>query len=300
VCGAAGDDARRLAEERLPAALLGSLGSRSPARGGGVRGFLHAGRHVGRGLFNALAELGAARMSPPREPREAAHRLSAALGAIARAHDLEVSVRGEIPRSPALIVANHVSYLDPIAILSSCPAIPVAKDDVARWPIVGAIASGHGVVFVERDAPDERVIALRRVHGLLAAGAAVLNFPEGTTTRGAQVMPFWRGTFGIAQRLGVPVVPVALRYSDPDLAWCGQATFLPHYWRTVRRARVEVAIRFGVPMQARTGEAPEAMAARARGVICHMLDTMRGIDAGPSAGVPTPWPDSVLPVADVA
>jgi 1-acyl-sn-glycerol-3-phosphate acyltransferase len=265
-----------------------------------VRGVLHAGRHLGRGLFNALAELGAARMSPPRDPRMAALRLAAALGAIARAHDLEASVRGEVPRGPALIVANHVSYLDPIAILPLCPAIPVAKDEVARWPIVGAIASGHGVVFVERDDPAERVVTLRRIHDLLAAGAPVLNFPEGTTTRGASVMPFWRGTFGIAQRLDVPVIPVALRYRDPDLAWCGQATFLPHYWHTLRRERVEVAISFGAPMHARTGEPPEAMAARARGVICHMLETMRRIDAGPGARVPSPWPDSVLPVAGVA
>jgi 1-acyl-sn-glycerol-3-phosphate acyltransferase len=265
-----------------------------------MREVLHAGRHLGRGLFNALAELGVARLSPPRDPCEAAHRLARAIGAIARAHDLEVRVRGEVPRGRALIVANHVSYLDPIAILSVCPAIPVAKGDVASWPIVGAVASQLGVLFVQRDDPAERVATLRRIHDRLALGAAVLNFPEGTTTRGAGVMPFWRGTFGIAQRLGVPVIPVALRYRDPELAWCGQATFLPHYWRTLRRARVEVAITFGAPMHARTGEPPEAMAARARGVIHHMLDTMKEIDAGPSARVPSPRPDSVLPVADVA
>jgi 1-acyl-sn-glycerol-3-phosphate acyltransferase len=261
---------------------------------------LHAGKHLGRGLFNALAELGAARMSPPHDPRVAAQRLAAALGAIGGAHDLEVRVRGEVPRGRVLIVANHVSYLDPIAILPLCPAIPVAKGDVARWPIVGAIASGHGVVFVSRGDPAERVTALRRIHDVLALGASVLNFPEGTTTRGTRVMPFWRGTFGIAQRLEVPVIPVALRYRDPELAWCDQATFLPHYWRTVRRERVEVALTFGAPMHARTGEPPEAMAARARGVICHMLETMKEIDAGPSARVPSPWPDPVLPVADVA
>lgn len=265
-----------------------------------MREVLHAGRHLGRGLFNALAELGVARLSPPRDPCEAAHRLARAIGAIARAHDLEVSVRGEVPRGRALIVANHVSYLDPIAILPVCPAIPVAKGDVASWPIVGAVASQLGVLFVQRDDPAERVATLRRIHDRLVLGAAVLNFPEGTTTRGVHVAPFWRGTFGIAQRLDVPVIPVALRYRDPELAWCGQATFLPHYWRTLRRARVEVAITFGAAMHARTGEPPEAMAARARGVIHHMLDTMKEIDAGPSARVPSPRPDSVLPVADVA
>jgi lyso-ornithine lipid O-acyltransferase len=265
-----------------------------------MRAMLNAGKHVGRGLFNALAELGAVRSLPPTEPRAAALRLSGAVATIARAHDLDAQVRGELPRGPALLVANHVSYLDPIAILPICPAIPVCKDAVAEWPIVGTIACELGVLFVRRGVPSERIATLRRVHDLLAAGASVLNFPEGTTTRGARVMPFWRGTFGIAQRLELPVVPIAVRYRDPELAWFGQATFLPHYWRTVRRARLEVELRFGDPMHARTGESPEAMAARARGVISHMLETMRWTDAGPSARLSAPRPDPVLPAAGVA
>ena len=263
-----------------------------------------AARHVGGGLFHALAELGQSRMSPVRSPREAAERLSGALAAIARAHDLEVSVRGELPRGPALIVANHVSYLDPIAILSRCPAIPIAKGDVAGWPIIGGAARGLGVVFVRREDPIERIRTLRRIHALLASGAAVLNFPEGTTTRGQHVAPFWRGTFGIAQRLGVPVIPVALRYREPELAWYGRATFLPHYWRTVRRPRLEVALRVGAARHPRTGEPPESMAARARGTISYMLETLtwtpRCIDARTSVRVSSSRPDPVLPARDVA
>jgi len=243
---------------------------------------LHAGRHLGRGLFNALAELGAVRMAPPREPRAAAHRLAGALGAIARAHDLDVRVCGDVPRGPALIVANHVSYLDPIAILPVCPAIPVAKGEVAAWPIVGPIAHGLEVVFVRRGDPWARVRTLRRIHDLLALGAPVLNFPEGTTTNGSRVARFWRGGFGIAQRLGVPIVPVAIRYSDPGLAWCDQATFLPHYLQTIRRERIEVSLTFGLPLHARRGETATALANRARTTIVHMLDTMRWIDDAPA------------------
>lgn len=256
---------------------------------------LRGARHVGLGLFNALAELGAVRLSPPRDMPAAAHRLAGCLGAIARAHDIHVTLRGEVPRSAALVVANHVSYLDPVAILPMCPAIPVAKGEVVSWPIVGPIGAALGCVFVARTSPQARVHALRRIHDLLAAGTPVLNFPEGTTTRGSAVAPFWRGSFGIAQRLGVPVVPVAIRYRDPSMAWCDGATFFPHYLRTVGQPRVEVALTLGEPMHARTGEAPEVMAARARGVISHMLDTMRWIDAGPGAQLPSPRPDAFLP-----
>jgi 1-acyl-sn-glycerol-3-phosphate acyltransferase len=286
-----------------PMGVTGAMGATSPEVRESTwrRELLHAGSHFGRGLFHALAALGVARTWPPCEPRVAAERLARALAAIARAHDLEVRVRGDIPQGRALIVSNHVSYLDPIALLPLCPALPIAKGEVADWPIIGGASRGLGVVFVQRNDPADRVRVLRRVHRLLAGGAAVLNFPEGTTTDGAEVAPFWRGTFGIAQRLDVPVIPVALRYRDPDLAWCGQATFLPHYWRTVRRPRVEVSIRFGAPMHPRTGEPAEAMAARARGTIAYMLQTLtwtpRWTDAGTSVRLSSTRPDPVLPAA---
>jgi 1-acyl-sn-glycerol-3-phosphate acyltransferase len=261
---------------------------------------LSTARHLAGGLFNALAELGAVRMAPPRDMRAAAHRLAGALGAVGRAHDLQVTIRGEVPRGTALIVSNHVSYLDPLAILSVCPALPVAKGEVESWPIVGPIGGALGTVFVRRDDPMARVRALRRIHDLLACGVPVLNFAEGTTTRGDSVAPFWRGGFGVAQRLGVPVVPVVLRYRDPGMAWCDGATFFPHYLRTVGQRRIDVAVVFGSPMHPRTGEAPEAMAARARGVISHVLELTRWTDAGLRAQLPSPRPDPVLPAPRVA
>ncbi|MBV8760953.1 MAG: 1-acyl-sn-glycerol-3-phosphate acyltransferase [Deltaproteobacteria bacterium] len=246
---------------------------------------IRATRHVGTGLFAALSGLGVARMAPPPDPRQAAHRLAAALGAVARAHELSVTVRGDIPRGSALIVANHVSYIDPLAILPVCPALPIAKGEVAAWPVVGAIADAFGVMFVRRESPAARVRTLRRVHALLSADVPVLNFPEGTTTPGDRVLPFWRGTFGIAQRLGVPVVPVAIAYADPALAWCNAATFLPHYLRTAARPRVEVTLTFLPAMPTRVGELPEDAAARARNAIQRVLQRPEG-----SRGTVLPWP----------
>jgi 1-acyl-sn-glycerol-3-phosphate acyltransferase len=256
--------------------------------------------HAGRGLFNVLAELGSARTARPRDTLEAAHRLAGAIGTVARSHQLVVTTRGEIPRGRALIVANHISYLDPIAILPHCPATPVAKAEVLGWPVVGSIASSLGVVFVARKDRMARVRALRRIHDLLDAGVPVLNFPEGTTTRGEHVKPFWRGSFGIAQRLGVPVVPVAIRYRDPEMAWCGGAAFLPHYLRVASRPRIEVTLSFCTPLPARTGELPENMAARARNVIARALDEMRNSDAGLRSELSPSRTNTVLPVARVA
>ena len=260
-------------------------------------GMFRATHRAGRGLFNALAELGAARSAPPRDTRDAAHRLAGALGAIARAHDIAVRVRGDVPRGTALVVANHVSYLDPLAILPVCPAIPVAKGEVAGWPIIGPIGAALGVAFVRRADPMARARTLRRVHALLAAGVPVLNFPEGTTSQGDRVRPFLRGSFGIAQRLGVPVVPVAIRYRDVALAWTDDAAFLPHYARTTAHPRIAIDLVFGAAMPPRAGELAEDMAARARNVIAR---TLRITDATARVRVPASRPDAVLPAPRVA
>lgn len=250
-------------------------------------------RHASAGLFHALAELGAVRMAPPRDPLAAAHRLAGTLGVLARAHDLRVELRGEVPRRAALIVANHVSYLDLLAILPSVPAIPLAKREVRDWPLVGPVAGAHGVVFVQRDSGPSRVRALRRVHDLLASGASVLCFPEGTTTRGDRVLPFWRGTFGIAQRCGVPVVPLAISYADRALAWCDGARLVPHYVYAAGCARLDATVELGAPITCRAGEPPEALAARARSAIIRMLE--RNHDARIRTDLPPARADAVLP-----
>jgi len=259
--------------------------------------WFRATRRSGRGLFNAMAELGAARTAPPRNARDAAHRLAGALGAIARAHEIVVTVEGDIPRGTALVVANHVGYLDPLAILPVCPALPVCKGDVRGWPVIGPIGAALGVVFVERTTVPGRARALRRMHALLAAGVPVLNFPEGTTTGGDHVLGFARGSFGIAQRLGVPVVPLAIRYRDPDLAWHGAAGFLPHYLKMTARPRIEIELAFGAAMPPRAGELPEDMAARARNTILRLL---RSSDARQRTRVPSPRPDPIFPARRVA
>lgn len=256
-------------------------------------------RHAGKGLFNALAELGAARSARPRTSLDAAHRLAGAVGTLARAHDMVVTTRGVIPRGHVLLVANHVSYLDPLAILPHCPALPLAKAEVAGWPIVGSIAASLGVIFVAREDRAARARTLRRIHDMLAAGVPVLNFPEGTTTCGDRVLPFWRGTFGIAQRLGVPVVPVTIHYADPTMAWFGGASFLPHYVRMASRSRIDVSVSFGAPMSIRAGESPEDLAARARNSIARTLDEMRS-HAGIRSQLSASRTNAVLPTTRVA
>jgi 1-acyl-sn-glycerol-3-phosphate acyltransferase len=110
------------------------------------------------------------------------------------------------------------------------------------------VAERLGVIFVDRRDPMSGARALRRGLAALDAGISVLAFPEGSTTAGEALLPFHLGAFGLAALAGLPVLPVAIRYSSPDLNWTGSSTFLPHYLRTASRRSVSVVLRFGEPI----------------------------------------------------
>lgn len=179
-------------------------------------------------------------------------------------HGVQVVVRGRPPAAPAVIVGNHLGYLDPPALASVAPAIPIAKRELSRWPVVGELVREHRVLLVDRDDPYSGARVLRSALAHLASGASVLAFPEGTTTRGDRVLPFKRGIFGVARRLGAPVAPVAVRYSPAELAWVGDTWFLPHYLGMTAHRAARVELTFGALLDPRSAASPAALAEAAR------------------------------------
>ena len=198
--------------------------------------------------------------------------LSGACAEALRIVGLEVAVEGTPPRGGALVVANHVSYLDPLAIAAVVPCVPVGKAEVARWPVLGAVGEATGVLFVAREDRDSRFGVVRAAEGVLGAGLPVLNFPEGTTTAGDRVLPLRPGLFGSAMRLGIPVAPVAVRYDPPDLAWFGDATFLPHLARLLARRSARVRVAFGAPLSPSGHPSAVALAEAARARLVDLLE----------------------------
>lgn len=185
-----------------------------------------------------------------------AARLQTACAALCDRHGIRVRVSGPVPRGPAILVANHLGYLDPLVLAGLVPCAPIAKREASGWPLIGRALGGLGVIFVERGRAESGARALRQARRVLAAGVSVLVFPEGTTTVGDRVLPFHRGAFGLARRLGVSVVPVAIAMPDAGCCWVGDDDFLPHYLRFAARASVTVDVRFGAPLtvaEARAG-----------------------------------------------
>ena len=133
----------------------------------------------------------------------------------------------ETSPSPLMLVANHVSWVDALIIQSIQPSIFVAKSEVKSWPIVGSIATGCGVVFVDRGSPSSARRMVDDVANALHNGYCVAGFPEGTSSEGNAVSLFHANLFEAAINHHIPVQPLAIRYTNPQTGdLCLKAAFI--------------------------------------------------------------------------
>jgi 1-acyl-sn-glycerol-3-phosphate acyltransferase len=163
-------------------------------------------------------------------------------------------VEGELPSGAALIVANHLSYLD-IAICSAAvPSAFVAKCEIAEWPGFGKLARLGGTIFVDRMSRISAWDVADRMALRLAGNVPVLLFPEGTSTDGNEVTRFHPTLFAPAVESGLKVTPAAIFYApheaavqERDLCWFGDELFLPHLLRVLAVSGFTAVVRFGPP-----------------------------------------------------
>lgn len=189
-------------------------------------------------------------------------------------HGVQVIEHGRACSTPAIYVANHVSYIEPIALLAKVPAVPIAKREVRAWPGIGDALAAMGTLFVDRTSAASGANVLRQAWRRLDDGVSVLVFPEGTTTDGRSVLPFRRGAFGLAQLANVPIVPVTVTYDRADVAWIGDDAFGPHYLRTASRQRTRVFLTYDEPIfPSRTDLDAKGLADLARRRIRARLDS---------------------------
>jgi lyso-ornithine lipid O-acyltransferase len=196
-------------------------------------------------VIRALVEL---HQKGPLEAVQKAARLAELCGLVCEMHRIEVEVRGTLPNTPAIIVANHLGYIDPIVLCSLLPLSPIAKSEICDWALVGVPLERLNVSFVRRGDAWSGARVLLRCLDSLRAGVSVLNFPEGTTSRGG-LLPFHLGAFWLALHTGVPIVPIAIDFEDMGLCWVDRESFLPHYakvWWTAGSRRVRVSV--GAPL----------------------------------------------------
>jgi len=163
---------------------------------------------------------------------------------------VELELAGELPRRPALIVANHLSYLDIPVLAALVPGRFVAKSEIAGWPVLGQLAASAGTIFVEQRRARDVLRVEREMATTLAAGVPVLLFPEGRSTRGQRVERLHSSLLECAVRAGLPCRAVALSYETPADPWAPAATvcwwggmgFWRHAWGLARLAHVRARV----------------------------------------------------------
>jgi 1-acyl-sn-glycerol-3-phosphate acyltransferase len=135
-------------------------------------------------------------------------------GGLMRVFGFRMRRNGTPLPGPAMFVANHVSWVDIVALHSQRMMGFVAKREIAGWPLIGWLAARGGTIFHQRGSTESLGGVLHAMLARLCDGRSVGVFPEGRTRDGRDVGPFHARIFTAAVEAGVPVQPVALCYGE--------------------------------------------------------------------------------------
>ncbi len=160
---------------------------------------------------------------------------------------IQVQIHGTPILKTALLVANHISWLDIIALRSVCNTVFLAKSEVRSWPVLGFLAALSGTQFISRNRPRAIRRTMAKLTKLLKEGHNVTLFPEGTTLDGHSVGPFHAALFQSAIDSGRPIQPLGLCYTrqtkiDPLVPFIGDDPFLNHLWRILGLEHIQLDI----------------------------------------------------------
>ncbi len=150
-----------------------------------------------------------------------------------------------------LVAANHISWLDVIALLAVEPVGMLAKRETREWPVVGSIADRIGTVYADRERIRTLPGTVADVAAALRTGRSMVVFPEATTWCGVSFGRFRPAMFQAALDAGAPVRPVTVRYRLADgrpttlAAFIGDDTLVASLRRIIATDGLVVDIRPG-------------------------------------------------------
>ncbi|MDL2338204.1 MAG: lysophospholipid acyltransferase family protein [Pseudomonadota bacterium] len=193
---------------------------------------------------------------------------------------IELRASGTPEHGAALFVANHVSWIDILAINAVRPVRFVSKSDVRAWPLIGWLVACGGTLFIERARPRDALRVVHLVAEALKAGEQIAVFPEGTTSDGRSVLAFHANLLQAAISTEVPVQAVALRFSDVSApisdaaAYVGDTTLVQSLWAVASACGLTAHVSFLPPRSSRH-EDRRALAARLRDDIAAQVSRVR-------------------------
>jgi len=187
---------------------------------------------------------------------------------------LRVRVTGTPNPGARFWVANHVSWLDVIALGAQQPLAFVAKQEVAAWPVLGYLARRAGTLFVRRGDSSHNAGIIEQMAWRLRQGEHLLLFPEGTTTSGDRVLRFHSRLLSPATLTHSDTQPIALEYQGlaRDFApFVGEDEFVPHLLSMLDLDCIELRIHYCPLLE--TGLKRDELARTSREYIVGALET---------------------------
>ena len=166
---------------------------------------------------------------------------------------LHITNRGEPPKAPFFLVCNHLSYLDIIPIYFTVNCTFVAKKEVRKWPFLGFMISMVGVIFVNRRSKKDVIRVNRLIVQSISKYQGVVVFPEGTSSGGADVLPYRSSLLEVAAQNRIPVYAASIQYAtsenDPPAAdsvcfYGARHSFPEHLFLMAKNRRIDCSITF--------------------------------------------------------
>jgi len=195
----------------------------------------------------------AALVSEPVDRRHSRALLQLWTRLFARLGGIRVRSTGTPPRRPFFLVANHLTYLDMLALCHVTGCLFVSREDVQHWPVIGVVARSLRIIFVDRASRRDTVRVNALISRAMEMGEGVVVFPESHTSRGVDVDPFKTALIEPACAAGVPVHYATLNYeTDPGcpppgvvVLWWRPESFFYHLQRLLRLKGVTIHVHFG-------------------------------------------------------
>jgi 1-acyl-sn-glycerol-3-phosphate acyltransferase len=167
---------------------------------------------------------------------------------------VEVEQSGARPDKPFFLVANHLSYIDILVLGADLGAVFISKQELGGWPLLGHIAKMTGTLFVDRGRRRDALRVLEEIDRVIAGGAGVVLFPEGTSSKGDRIYPLKPALLEWAAQRVFPVHTAALRYATGNgerpayqcVCWWGEGTpLLAHFLGLASLRQVRAKLVYG-------------------------------------------------------
>jgi len=190
---------------------------------------------------------------------------------------IRVNTRGTPVDGPVLIVANHISWLDVLALHAKVAMGFVGKAEIDQWPVFSFMARTGGTIFHQRGSHNSAEDVISKMVGRLKQGRRVIIFPEGGILPGVEVRVFHARMFRAAVDVGCPVQPVMVRYlrngkRDDDILFHKDEGMLANFARLLARRGAVADVHFLPPIESK-GQPRRALADAARSAVISSYDS---------------------------